>query len=336
VRRALGPRGRRAPSPPGAAMATPPRKRLASPGTAAALLAALATAAAAAACAAEASSMGECPMPAAQAARDSLLIQTHQTLGPSRDASTLEVALRDKPRVKPDHVRSRGVTSDCASRLNMWEERNAACLLVKDGKALLVKVPYGSHPGWDFPGGTKHSGEAACETAEREVCEETGYQVRALEQLSWNVFRCEIVAEGVCTKPVDEGFLEKGWWSKSDLDQLTFRAETWGDKVGLMSQHLTEQPDIAGVCGCKVCRTEGFSTTSKQCAWGKDTSPEEACACLKASSLEGRDLVDDCGCKACEGEGWSSHAGMCRRGRSTSPQEACECRKTGEPWLSPR
>mmetsp|Transcript_99362 Transcript_99362/g.249158 ORF Transcript_99362/g.249158 Transcript_99362/m.249158 type:complete len:292 (+) Transcript_99362:55-930(+) len=266
---------------------------------------------------------GSCPVPIAQM-RDSVLLQTHQALAPTKGASALEMK------------RSFGVTSDCASRLSMWEERSSACLLVRDGQALLVDVPYGSHPGWDFPGGTKHSGEAACETAEREVCEETGYQVRALEQLSWNVFRCEIVAEGVCTKPVDEGFLEKGWWSKSDLDQLTFRAETWGDKVGLMSQHLTEQPDIAGVCGCKVCRTEGFSTTSKQCAWGKDTSPEEACACLKASSLEGRDLVDDCGCKACEGEGWSSHAGMCRRGRSTSPQEACECRKTGEPWLSPR
>mmetsp|Transcript_17534 Transcript_17534/g.46712 ORF Transcript_17534/g.46712 Transcript_17534/m.46712 type:complete len:295 (-) Transcript_17534:574-1458(-) len=269
---------------------------------------------------------GSCPVPIAQM-RDSVLLQAHQALAPTKGVSALEMK------------RSFGVTSDCASRLSMWDERSSACLLVQDGKALLVDVPYGSHPGWDFPGGTKHSGEAACETAEREVCEETGYQVRALEQLSWNVFRCEIVAEGVCTKPVDEGFLEKRWWSKGDLDHLTFRAYTWGDKESLMRQHLPEsssvpdssEPDFVGVCGCHVCQNEGFSTTSDQCTWGKDTSPEEACACLQASSQQGPELLDDCGCKACEGEGWSAHAGACAQGSSTEPHEACECRKQAAP-----
>uniref|UniRef100_A0A7S1MJF6 Nudix hydrolase domain-containing protein n=1 Tax=Alexandrium catenella TaxID=2925 RepID=A0A7S1MJF6_ALECA len=128
--------------------------------------------------------------------------------------------------------------SDCAQRLGNSGTHPAACVVVQGDKALLVKVPYGSIPGWDLPGGYHHPGEAACETAEREVCEETGYSVRAVARLGGAVFRCEVTGSNVCTKPVDEGFLPKQWFGAGELGGLKFRGGTWGDKLGLLKQEL--------------------------------------------------------------------------------------------------
>jgi len=125
----------------------------------------------------------------------------------------------------------------CASRLNSWVKRNAACLIKSGGKALLVYVPYG-RAGWDFPGGTKHEHEFACETAEREACEETGYKVRAVRMLTYNVFECTIVAKDVCRKPVDEGFLKKRWVSKGDIYSVHYRGGTWGNKAAILADHM--------------------------------------------------------------------------------------------------
>jgi len=125
----------------------------------------------------------------------------------------------------------------CASRLNSWVKRNAACLITSGGKALLVYVPYGS-AGWDLPGGQKHEHEFACQTAEREACEETGYKVRAVRKLTYNVFECNIVARDVCRKPVDEGFLKKRWVSKDQIHSVHYRPGTWGNKATILAGHL--------------------------------------------------------------------------------------------------
>jgi len=102
---------------------------------------------------------------------------------------------------------------------------------------MLVYVPYGS-PGWDFAGGVRNSGEYACETAERETCEESSHKVRALYQLSYNVFMCELVQVGFCRESVDEGFLETRWVTKSEVYNVNYRPGTWGDKPGLLNANL--------------------------------------------------------------------------------------------------
>ena len=81
----------------------------------------------------------------------------------------------------------------------------------------------------------KHSDEAICETAEREVFEEIGYQVRAVEKLSLNVFKCEVIAENVCTSPVDQDFLKRTWAVKENLHGLQHRSGTWADKKSFLS-----------------------------------------------------------------------------------------------------
>jgi len=131
-----------------------------------------------------------------------------------------------------------GLASDCAQRLGVHYEASSACVVKRNDEALLVWVPYDSAPGWDLPGGMKNSGESACETAERETCEETGFQVRAVEKLSGNVFRCEIVSANKCTNAVDEGFLKKKWATKADLGSLQYRGGTWGNKQGFLRQTL--------------------------------------------------------------------------------------------------
>lgn len=245
--------------------------------------------------------------------------------------------MKETQLMQVNHEARRQVTSDCASRMNHWSRRNAACLLVQGDTALLVKVPYGSAPGWDFPGGRKKSDEYACQTAERETCEETGYQVRAIEKLSYNVFRCEVVRKGACRKPVDEGFLRKKWWPRGELGSLNYRRGTWGDKRALLYRHVGKSKkaepstsrrlgsEILDVCGCNVCRNQGFSSRRNQCAYGSYSDPGEACACVKQS--KGSDGVDSCGCRPCLGEGWSSSRGRCVQNAETDAREACDCER---------
>ncbi|SMF59875.1 NUDIX hydrolase [Pseudobacteriovorax antillogorgiicola] len=129
-------------------------------------------------------------------------------------------------------------SSDCTNRLQDWSQGPAACVVIRDNRALLVRVPYGSNPGWDFPGGYNKGGEFACQTAERETCEESGYAVRAIGKISYNVFLCEVVASNACRQPVDEGFLEKGWFNRNDIERLSYRGGSWGDKKGILRSKL--------------------------------------------------------------------------------------------------
>jgi len=129
------------------------------------------------------------------------------------------------------------VDDDCARRLNNYDQQNAACLVKNNTLGMLVYVPYGS-PGWDFPGGQRNSGEYSCQTAERETCEESSHKVRALYQLSSNVFMCELVEEGYCKNSVAEGFLETRWVSKGEVYNVNYRPGTWGDKPGILYANL--------------------------------------------------------------------------------------------------
>jgi 8-oxo-dGTP pyrophosphatase MutT (NUDIX family) len=215
--------------------------------------------------------------------------------------------------------------SGCAQRLGGGSARPAACVVVKDNKALLVYVPYGGERrGWDLPGGWHKGDESPCETAEREVCEETGMSVKAVARLSGSVFRCEITGRNVCTKPVDEGFLKKGFFRKRDLVGLKFRAGSWGNKVGYLREALSEDnrgPSI-DACGCRP-GIDGWSTTTEECKATSRTSPEEAIGCQRRrKSAE----FDVCGCKLGE-QGWSSTRRRCSTTSETSQSEADRCRR---------
>lgn len=55
---------------------------------------------------------------------------------------------------------------------------------VDQGRVLLVKRRYPPHAGlWAIPGGKIRFGETLCQAAEREMREETGLQVQALEPI---------------------------------------------------------------------------------------------------------------------------------------------------------
>lgn len=208
---------------------------------------------------------------------------------------------------------------DCGSRLNHWETRPAACILVRDHQALLVEVTYGRSPGWDFPGGYNKGNEPACRTAERETCEETGYAVRAIEKITGSVFKCEIVASNACTTPVDEGFLAKRWVSVQQLDSVNYRGGTWGDKRSLLRQVLSSSTGSSGRlddCGCQI-GVEGWSTTRGRCHSSSVTDDWEAEQCRTAE-------VDECGCRIGI-EGWSTTRGRCHSSSETDGWEAEQC-----------
>eukprot|EP00928_Gymnodinium_smaydae_P049568 TRINITY_DN3328_c0_g1_i5.p1 TRINITY_DN3328_c0_g1~~TRINITY_DN3328_c0_g1_i5.p1 ORF type:complete len:367 (+),score=41.01 TRINITY_DN3328_c0_g1_i5:77-1177(+) len=142
------------------------------------------------------------------------------------------------------------ITSDCKTRLNVNYRNNAACIITNNSKALLVYVYYdkpgGRHRGWDLPGGElKGHSEVACESAEREACEETKMQVRAVQTLSRYVYKCEIVRENSphCQKQVDEGTLKMKWVSYNELDHIQYRGNTWGDKKKLLKAALANGRD---------------------------------------------------------------------------------------------
>jgi len=167
--------------------------------------------------------------------------------------------------------------------------------------------------------------------------------VKAVEKLSGNVFRCEIVAANKCKNPVDEGFLKKKWVTKQKLNALQYRGGTWGDKQGLLRRGLgssTPKPQsgdgatcAADECGCRTCDGEGWSSTRGRCARGSVTDSREASACKPQSGDGATCSADECGCKACDGEGWSTTRGRCAGGSVTDSREASAC-KEPEPQRS--
>lgn len=149
--------------------------------------------------------------------------------------------------------------------------------------------------------------------------EETGYKVRAMTKPASNVFKCEVVAANLCTQAVDEGFLEKAWFSHSQLKSVQYCGGTWGDKRGLLFQSISPEPS-GGVdeCGC-VRDQEGWSSTTNQCSPSSQTSPAEAAQCLAS-----RGEVDECGCRRGQ-EGWSSTGNMSHPSTQTDASDAAQC-----------
>jgi len=217
--------------------------------------------------------------------------------------------------------------SGCAQRLGRSSSRPAACVVIQGKTALLVYVPYGRRPGWDLPGGWHKNGEAPCETAEREVCEETGMSVRAVARLSGSVFKCRITGTNVCTKPVDEGFLKKRFFRKHELHGLKLRGGSWGDKAGFLHRTLAEGheppsgPPSVDACGCRP-GADGWSTTTRECKATSQTSPEEAIGCQRRRNSADFDV---CGCRR-GAQGWSSTRQRCSTTSKTSRREADRCR----------
>jgi len=167
---------------------------------------------------------GSCPAVERTSARDAVLLQVDTSIGERLQISS------------SDNVSA--ASANCAARLNNYDKRNAACIVKEQGKGLLVYVPYG-RPGWDFIGGTRHHGEYACETAEREACEESGHKVRTIRKISHYVFLCEIVQKDYCKKAVDEGFLQKRWVSRSEVWGVKYRPGSWGgNKAQLLHDTL--------------------------------------------------------------------------------------------------
>lgn len=216
-----------------------------------------------------------------------------------------------------DHRTEQAPNTNCAARLNHRSSNPAACLIVRENKALLVRVPYGQNAGWDFPGGLNEKNEPACQTAEREVCEETGSSARSLRMLTYNVFMCELIGSNVCQKPKDEGFLETRWIGLEEVDQIRYRGGTWGDKKSMLKQYLkpSGSSGASDACGCPP--GQGWSSVSKRCSTTSQTSPEEAAACKQLGT------TDACGCPV--GQGWSSVFRRCSTSSQTSPEEAAEC-----------
>lgn len=225
----------------------------------------------------------------------------------------------------------KGVTTDCAQRLQHFSGRAAACLLLQNDRSLLVYVPYGRAPGWDFPGGNRKRSEAACETAERETFEETGIRVRAIEKLTSNVFKCEVVEDKPCRTRVDEGCLRKKWVTKNEIGSLRLRGGTWGDKRGLLHKHISSSPPSppAGqpdACGCTS--PQGWSSTRNRCSSTSVTSQDEAARCMAVASTttassSTSEQPDACGCFP--PGGWSTTRSRCSSGSTTTIDEAAKC-----------
>eukprot|EP00931_Biecheleriopsis_adriatica_P031934 TRINITY_DN1867_c0_g1_i7.p1 TRINITY_DN1867_c0_g1~~TRINITY_DN1867_c0_g1_i7.p1 ORF type:complete len:615 (-),score=107.61 TRINITY_DN1867_c0_g1_i7:534-2378(-) len=185
---------------------------------------------------------------------------------------------------------------ECGSRLNHWSNNPAACIVIKDAKVLLVKVKYGRSPGWDFPGGKAKNGEPACQTAERETCEETGRAVKAVRKISNWVFECEII-EGGCWNAVDEGFLEQGWFSIDEIDTLGYRGGSWGGNKARVLREQLEGAKLGGAvdlddCQCQIGR-EGWSRTRNRCISSSTTDEEEAGWCRDKMTTTGSETTTE-------------------------------------------
>merc|ERR1719356_2135035 len=201
--------------------------------------------------------VGQCQNAGAHQKEHNLLQRTLLT-----KRSVLKHSLVDLHKGRKANRLNKYWSSDCADRLQEFAHADgAACIVVRSNQALMVKVPYGRRRGgWDLPGGKGDKGyEAACETAERETCEETGLKVRAVAKLTDLVFRCEVESENYCTHSVDEGFLRKGWFPRSRLSTITYRDSTWvQDKQSMLRQQLRddsggEEGELPATPGNRAC-----------------------------------------------------------------------------------
>ena len=117
---------------------------------------------------------------------------------------------------------------------------NAGCLVVNKSRLLIVEDYLGKMA---LPGGTKKTGEAPQCTAEREVWEETGIEVKARRKIKtfdnkFQVYACDIVANQKLdgsTKPVFSEIERIHWVGIDELESMEWR---FPDQVELMSKYL--------------------------------------------------------------------------------------------------
>lgn len=117
-------------------------------------------------------------------------------------------------------------SGSCSDRLNIRYKSSSACIVVKDSKVLLIKSNYFQPPNsWDLPGGTHEGEESACETAERETCEEGQITVKVTAKTAkGNVFICEEVGPGSCHSP--ETITGREYFGADNLPDLR---NAWGN-----------------------------------------------------------------------------------------------------------
>jgi 8-oxo-dGTP diphosphatase len=146
-----------------------------------------------------------------------------------------------------------------------------------DGKILLVASRYPNHerPLWNLPGGRQRAGELLCETAEREILEETGYRARAgaLAYVSESydraggvhfinaTFLAEI--EAVARKgPAGQGdhVVEIAWVNAADVE-------------GHIVVAVVREPLLAYLNGTLERRYAGFSDAGITIQWPDDSAP---------------------------------------------------------------
>jgi endonuclease/exonuclease/phosphatase family metal-dependent hydrolase len=186
--------------------------------------------------------------------------------------------------------------ASCAQELNHYSRSNSASVVIENDRALLVWVPYGSSPGWDLPGGRQKYGEYACETAERETCEESGFEVRATEVIQSNVFRAQLTG-GRCTEAVDEGFLDTRWVTINEIDGLQFRGGTWGDKKSILKSQLQSNDTTTWHPSCEQYMIDALSQHPRDSApvegmrW--NTEPVSWRACVEGYQNGSDDNQDD-------------------------------------------
>lgn len=145
--------------------------------------------------------------------------------------------------------------SDCGQLPTQTEQGNAGCLVVEDGKLLMIQQRFSGN--WSLPGGTAEPGERAVCTALRETREETGYQVIVERQVHqfYNGFRlylCSIesslenslngsqATQEVDTKIDTMEVQNIAWLDRQGRDQVPWRFEDQRDLIQRLVESLNE------------------------------------------------------------------------------------------------
>jgi mutator protein MutT len=108
--------------------------------------------------------------------------------------------------------------------LGIVKNKKGEVLIIK--RRNLEKSDYNTYLSWAFPGGKQRKDESREETVEREILEETGYSVKAIEQIDlWFhpefrkiicYFLCELLEENQTQKPKEEEEIEEIKWVKPE------------------------------------------------------------------------------------------------------------------------
>lgn len=131
---------------------------------------------------------------------------------------------------------------ECHFKTNNVVEANAGCLVVHNNKLLIIEDHYDV---LSMPGGGMDQGEAAECTAEREVWEETGIEVKAGKQViefenGFKLFACDIVKADTldgANRPMKKEVKHVLWFSLKDFDKDNWR---FPSQVPLMQKYLKE------------------------------------------------------------------------------------------------